>query len=78
MLGIAPEELIDRTLRIRITDPVLRIAETFPIPRLCTLDAIHLASAAHLDQALTAFVTHDKRLAAAAADRGPPVETPGA
>ncbi|WP_419994088.1 type II toxin-antitoxin system VapC family toxin [Streptomyces boninensis] len=74
----AAEDLLDRVLRIRITDPILRAAAMFPVRHLRTLDAIHLASAEHLEQALTAFVTYDKRLAAAADARGLPVEVPGA
>jgi predicted nucleic acid-binding protein len=73
----AAENLLDRILRIRITDPVLRAAGMFPIRHLRSLDAIHLASAEHLEHALTAFVTYDKRLATAARDRGLPVQTPG-
>lgn len=73
----AAEEMLDRTLRIRITDPVLRTAGLFPIRHLRSLDAIHLASAEHLEHALTAFITYDKRLAAAARERGLPVEAPG-
>ncbi|WP_338677114.1 type II toxin-antitoxin system VapC family toxin [Streptomyces sp. SCSIO 30461] len=77
-VGDAAEELLDRMLRIRITDPVLRAAGMFPIRHLRTLDAVHLASAEYLEQALTAFVTYDKRLASAAMERGLPVESPGA
>jgi uncharacterized protein len=73
----AAEDLLDRVLRIRITDPVLRAAGMFPIRHLRSLDAIHLASAEHLEHALTSFVTYDKRLAAAAGERGLPVQTPG-
>jgi predicted nucleic acid-binding protein len=43
---------------------------------LRSLDAIHLASATALEDGLTAFVTYDKRLAAAAADIGLPVHAP--
>lgn len=77
-VGDAAEELLDRLLRIRVTDPVLRAAGMFPARHLRSLDAIHLASAEYLEHALTAFVTYDKRLAAAALDRGLPVESPGA
>jgi predicted nucleic acid-binding protein len=73
----ATEDLFDRLLRIRITDPVLRAAGMFPIRHLRSLDAIHLASAEYLEHALTAFITYDKRLAAAAEERGLPVRTPG-
>ncbi|WP_306323673.1 MULTISPECIES: type II toxin-antitoxin system VapC family toxin [unclassified Streptomyces] len=77
-LGDAAEELLDRMLRIRVTDPVLRAAGMFPVQHLRSLDAIHLASAEYLEHALTAFVTYDKRLASAALERGLPVEAPGA
>lgn len=58
------------------TDPILRAAGQFPARHLRSLDAIHLASAEHLEQALTAFVSYDKRLAAAARKRDLPVESP--
>lgn len=77
-LNDAAEEMLDRVLRIRLTDSVLRSAGMFPMRHLRSLDAVHLASAEHLEQALTSFVTYDKRLAGAAADRGLPVESPGA
>lgn len=73
----AAEEALNRLLRIRLSDPVLRPARMLPGQHLRSLDAIHLASAEHLEHALTAFVTYDKRLAAAAAERGLPVEAPG-
>jgi uncharacterized protein len=71
------DDLLSRILRIRITEPVLRAAGRLPLPRLRSLDAIHLASAEFLEQALTAFVSYDKRLLAAAAERGLPVQSPG-
>ncbi|WP_438294408.1 type II toxin-antitoxin system VapC family toxin [Streptomyces sp. HUAS TT7] len=77
-LGDAAEEMLDRVLRIRLTDQILRAAGQFPQRHLRSLDAIHLACAEHLEQALTAFVTYDKRLAAAAAERDLPVQSPGA
>ncbi|MEV7021832.1 type II toxin-antitoxin system VapC family toxin [Kitasatospora sp. NPDC093558] len=73
----ASEDLLDRLLRIRLSDPVLRAARQFPAKHLRTLDAIHLAGAEHLEHALTAFVTYDKRLAEAAAERDLPVLSPG-
>ncbi|GAB2923079.1 type II toxin-antitoxin system VapC family toxin [Streptomyces mayteni] len=72
----AAEDMLDRLLRVRVTDPILRTAGMFPMPHLRSLDAIHLASAEHLEDALTAFVTYDKRLAAAAGERGLPVVAP--
>ncbi len=73
----AAEDALDRLLRIRLSDPILRAARLLPGQHLRSLDAIHLASAEHLEHALTAFVTYDKRLATAAAERGLPVEAPG-
>ncbi|MDT0307357.1 type II toxin-antitoxin system VapC family toxin [Streptomyces sp. DSM 44917] len=74
----AAEDLLDRVLRIRVTEELLRAADLFPMPHLRSLDAIHLATAEQLEDALTAFVTYDKRLAAAAEERGLPVLAPGA
>lgn len=45
-------------------------------PALRTLDAIHVATAAHLLPDLDAFVTYDARLAAAARNAGLPVVAP--
>ncbi|MEZ0065614.1 putative nucleic acid-binding protein [Streptacidiphilus sp. MAP12-20] len=71
------DELLHRILRIRVTDPILRAAARLPMTHLRSLDAIHLASAEFLEQALTAFVSYDKRLLTAAEERGLPVESPG-
>ncbi|MFG2904855.1 type II toxin-antitoxin system VapC family toxin [Kitasatospora sp. NPDC048286] len=82
-IGAPPElldkstDLLDRLLRVRLSDPVLRAACRFPTQHLRTLDAIHLVSAEHLEHALTAFVTYDKRLADAAEERDLPVVVPG-
>lgn len=46
-------------------------------PMLRTLDALHLASAILIQEALTAFVTYDHRLLAAARDAGLVVAAPG-
>ncbi|MFF2076452.1 type II toxin-antitoxin system VapC family toxin [Kitasatospora sp. NPDC058162] len=73
----AAADLLDRMLRIRLSDPILRAAGSFPTRHLGTLDAIHLASAEHLEHALTAFVTYDKRLAEAAEERDLPITAPG-
>ena len=45
-------------------------------PFLRTLDAIHLAAATSVRAGLSAFVTYDKRLAAAAGEIGLPVLSP--
>lgn len=60
-----------------IDDPVVAAAAAFTDPMLRSLDAIHLASAMRLAPDLTAFVTYDKRLAAAAANFHLPVVIPG-
>lgn len=46
-------------------------------PTLGTLDALHLASALLLGDALTTLVTYDRRLAGAARDAGITVASPG-
>ncbi len=46
-------------------------------PLLRTLDALHLASAVLLGEALTTFVAYDQRLVGAARDVGLAVATPG-
>ena len=59
--------------------PPRALAEAAAIeqPFLRTLDAIHLAAAASLRGGLSAFVTYDERLAAAAGEIGLPVLSPG-
>jgi predicted nucleic acid-binding protein len=47
------------------------------VPWLRTLDALHLASALLLGEALTALVTHDERILEAARDAGLAVSAPG-
>ena len=46
-------------------------------PLLCTLDALHVASALLLGDALTAFVAYDHRLVDAARSAGLAVTAPG-
>lgn len=57
-------------------DEAASAAEMIADPILRSLDAIHLATAQMVRSTLTAFVTCDKRLAAAAAALGLPVEVP--
>jgi uncharacterized protein len=67
--------------RVPIDDTVLATAAAYQDPMLRTLDAIHLASAQTLlleGLPLTALVTYDKRLLAAAADAGLATAAPGA
>jgi uncharacterized protein len=58
-------------------DPSVRIlARTASPVTVRSLDAIHLGSAQHVGQALTSFVTYDKRLLDAARAAGLPTDSP--
>jgi uncharacterized protein len=72
------EEIWERLDLIAVSTRVLSDAADIEQPFLRTLDAIHLAAASALRAGLTAFVTYDKRLAAAARELGLPVLSPGA
>lgn len=61
---------------IAVSTRVLSKAADIEQPFLRTLDAIHLAAAVSLRAGLSAFVTYDKRLAAAAKELGLPVLSP--
>jgi predicted nucleic acid-binding protein len=83
--AIAPEGLsavpsvLARLDRFEI-DPVIRAtAAAYPDPELCSLDAIHLATAqtAASTAPLTALVTYDSRLSQAADAMGMTVVAPG-
>ena len=52
-------------------------AAALPDPLLGSLDAVHLATAQVLQARLSAFVSYDRRLLAAAAAIGLPAESPG-
>jgi uncharacterized protein len=60
-----------------ITDQILDLAAELPGPTLRSLDALHLATAEDLRTVLTWFVAYDRRLVAAARERGLPVLSPG-
>lgn len=67
--------------RFEIDAAVRATAAAYNHPHLRSLDAIHLATADQLiaaGKSMTAFVTYDKRLAAAAMEVGLPVVAPGA
>lgn len=51
-------------------------AAAYQEPLLRSLDAIHLATAAVVGSALTAFVTYDRRLQTVAAEAGLPTDSP--
>ncbi len=70
-----------RLYRVEIGSAVRATAGAYQEPNLRSLDAIHLATAELLvasGKPLTAFVTYDKRLLAAAEEAGLPVTAPGA
>ncbi len=72
--------VLARLHRVDINAAVRATAAAYADPLLRSLDAIHLATADLLvasDKKITAFVTYDKRLAAAAAGLGLPVTAPG-
>ena len=62
---------------VPVSTRILGEAAALDQPQLRTLEAIHLSTAVGLRQALSAFITYDKRLAAAAAESGLPVTVPG-
>jgi predicted nucleic acid-binding protein len=61
---------------VDLTSTVLARATAYRMPRLGSLDAIHLASADPFRTELTEFVTYDHELTKAAADLGFPVTAP--
>lgn len=69
--------MLDGLDTIPITEAVIDDATTIGPATLRSLDAIHLAAASQLGDALTRFVAYDTRLYEAAADLGLPVSAPG-
>jgi predicted nucleic acid-binding protein len=61
---------------VDVTSTVLTRARSYGIRRLGSLDAIHLATADPFLAEVTAFITYDAELAAAAAELGLPVAAP--
>jgi hypothetical protein len=70
------ESLWERLDLIAVSTRALNEAAAIEQPFLRTLDAIHLAAATSMRTSLSAFVTYDKRLAAAAQETGLPVLAP--
>ncbi|HTY31834.1 type II toxin-antitoxin system VapC family toxin [Mycobacterium sp.] len=60
-----------------LTDAIAAVAATIPPAELCTLDAIHLATAHAHRRGLTAFCAYDRRLLDAAESQGLPIVSPG-
>jgi predicted nucleic acid-binding protein len=69
--------LIRRIARVALTAEVLDDSATLPPQALPVAQAIHLASALAMRGELTAFVSYDEDLLAAAVDAGLPVASPG-
>ena len=61
---------------IAIDDDIVEGAVTEPDRSLCSLDAIHLATARVLREDLDAFVSYDERLLKSAAHAGLPTASP--
>jgi predicted nucleic acid-binding protein len=84
----APQALVGvpavlaRLYKIEVDATIRATAASYPDPLLRSLDAIHLATAqllaAESEGGLSAFVTYDKRLLAAASAAGLPIASPGA
>lgn len=68
--------VLDSLDQMPLVEPLLDDAASVGGPAVRSLDAIHLASAVALEDGLTAFVTYDKRLGAAAAAAGLPLYSP--
>jgi len=75
--GDAVERTLETVTVIELDDDVASVAAGLEPARLRSLDAIHLASALVIRDELSAFVTYDTRLAAAARAAGLTVEMPG-
>ena len=71
------ERIWERLDLIAVSTRLLDDAGAIEQQFLRTLDAIHLAAALSLRASLSAFVSYDKRLAAAAHEAGLPVLSPG-
>jgi predicted nucleic acid-binding protein len=79
-LGMVAAKLSQVT-RMELDAPIRATAAAYIDPLLRSLDAIHLATAENLvasGKHISAFITYDKRLAAAAVEAGLTVVAPGA
>jgi predicted nucleic acid-binding protein len=70
-------KVMKRIARVALTASVLDDSATLPPQELTPAQAIHLASALAVKRDLTAFVTYDESLRAAAGNAGLPVVSPG-
>ncbi|MFF6997550.1 type II toxin-antitoxin system VapC family toxin [Streptomyces sp. NPDC008313] len=72
------EDWLDESALIRTPATLFdRAGQLCPGTRLRSLDALHLAAARGLGQALIAFVAYDKRLVESAQTLGIPAKSPG-
>ena len=69
-------QALDLMKRVRIDGSVLMSAASLPPLTLRSLDAIHLASALAVRKHLTAFISYDQKLVAAATFHELPAEMP--
>jgi len=77
---VAVPTVLSKINKVEIDNTVRATAAAYQDPQLRSLDAIHLASAHSLvldGVSISAFVTYDKRLLAAAANAGLPTASPG-
>lgn len=70
------QDLVQGFTEILLTEEVRDVAAQFP-GSVRTLDAVHLASAQVLGEALDVLITYDKRMLDAARSVGLPAEAPG-
>src|SRR5207302_514547 len=70
-------KVIKRIARVALSPDVLDDSATLPPQDLSPAQAIHLASALAVKRDLTAFVSYDELLLAAARDAGLPIASPG-
>jgi uncharacterized protein len=68
--------VLDQIGLIGLDPPIRILAQTVRPATVRSLDAIHLGTALHSRRTLTAFVTYDQRLLAAARTAGLPVQSP--
>ena len=68
--------LLTQVGQVGLSHAVVESASRLPDPALRSLDAIHLATALVLGEEVSAFVTYDKRLFAAAQAQRLPVAAP--
>jgi len=69
-------KVVKRIARVALSADVLDNSATLPPQELSAAQALHLASALAVKRDLTAFVSYDERLLAAARDAGLPVASP--